>query len=233
MKKYEKNSKQLKSNESANDNQRVKRYLAKYTINPAIVAGCSHAIGSIEPNKMADLVLWRPEFFGIRPELVIKGGQIVWSASSASALSLTPSSHSQLYGSFGKSPSANSVLFISKASFEVGATNTYGISKHVEPIRDCRSLNRIQHLYPIKSIPRVTCKCCHDNRTLAHYPSQLDQVNFLLTVSANKNETNRLSYTDPETNQSRPLVVPSDTNGELKSSSSSSTRPMSQRYFLF
>ena len=56
-----------------NDNKRVKQYLAKYTINPAILTGCSHAIGSIEPNKMADLVFWRPEFFGAKPEMIIKG----------------------------------------------------------------------------------------------------------------------------------------------------------------
>lgn len=56
-----------------NDNQRIKQYLAKYTINPAVLTGCSHAVGSIEPNKMADLILWRPAFFGVRPEYVMKG----------------------------------------------------------------------------------------------------------------------------------------------------------------
>jgi urease alpha subunit len=99
---------------SSNDNQRIKRYIAKYTINPAVLTGCSHAVGSIEPNKMADLVLWRPEFFGSKPEIVIKGGQIVWSAQSLSNNSINSNKNSQMFGTFGKSPCANSVLFISK-----------------------------------------------------------------------------------------------------------------------
>jgi urease alpha subunit len=66
------------NNRATNDNDRVKRYLAKYTINPAIITGCSHAVGSIEPNKMADLVIWRPEFFGTKPEMVIKGKTLVY-----------------------------------------------------------------------------------------------------------------------------------------------------------
>lgn len=85
-----------------NDNERIKRYIAKYTANPAILGGCYHAIGSLEPSKMADIVLWRPEFFGVRPEIVIKGGQVVSSGGSS------------FYGTCGKSPCANSVLFISK-----------------------------------------------------------------------------------------------------------------------
>ena len=97
-----------------NDNQRIRRYIAKYTINPAVLTGSSHAVGSIEPNKMADLVLWRPEFFGSKPEIVIKGGQIVWSAQSLSNNTINSSKNSQLFGTFGKSPCANSVLFISK-----------------------------------------------------------------------------------------------------------------------
>lgn len=63
----------LNISNNKNDNQRVKTYLAKYTINPAVLTGCSHAIGSVEPQKMADLVLWRPEFFGTKPDIVIKG----------------------------------------------------------------------------------------------------------------------------------------------------------------
>lgn len=129
-----------------NDNQRIKRYLAKYTINPALLAGCSHVVGSIEVKKMADLVLWKPEFFGVVPEIVIKGGQIVWSRSS------------QLSSMTGKSATANSILFISKAAFEIGTVNTYGICKHVEPVRDCRSLNRIQHMQPASFSPKITCK---------------------------------------------------------------------------
>lgn len=102
--------KNMEKIESKNDNQRVKRYLAKYTINPAVFSGCSHAIGSIEVNKMADLVLWKPEFFGTRPEVVIKGGQIV-----SSELNSIERSN-QVLGMCGKSPCANSVVFISKVN---------------------------------------------------------------------------------------------------------------------
>jgi urease alpha subunit len=97
-----------------NDNERIKRYVAKYTMNPAILAGCSHAIGSLEPSKMADLVLWRPEFFGSRPEMVIKGGQLVYS-----------NENSSLFGSYGKSPCANSVLFISKVKRKYNIMREY------------------------------------------------------------------------------------------------------------
>jgi urease alpha subunit len=107
-------SKMKQKNEinNKNDNARVKLYLAKYTLNPAILTGCSHAIGSIEPSKMADLILWRPEFFAAKPEMVLKGGQIVFSESSIS----NNIKNSQLYGTTGKSPCANSVLFISKVN---------------------------------------------------------------------------------------------------------------------
>ena len=97
------------------DNFRVKRYLAKYTINPAIFNGVSHAIGSVEPLKMADLVMWKPEFFGVRPEIVIKGGQIVWSQHGCTnQISSEPVKMRKQFGNFGKSPCANSVVFISK-----------------------------------------------------------------------------------------------------------------------
>ena len=147
----------LKTATNENDNERIKRYLAKYTINPAVLTGCSHAVGSIEPNKMADLVVWRPEFFGVKPEMVLKGGQVVYSSNSLSNNAFITSRNSELFGAYGKSPCANSVLFISKASFELGATNTYGICKHVEPLRDCRSLNRSQHMHPQNSSPKITC----------------------------------------------------------------------------
>jgi urease alpha subunit len=104
----------------SNDNQRIKRYLAKYTINPALLAGCSHVVGSLEVKKMADLVLWKPEFFGIEPEMVIKGGQIVWSASSMSNMNIVTNRNSELCSMTGKSSSANSVLFISKVKFKLG-----------------------------------------------------------------------------------------------------------------
>lgn len=109
--------KQQPHQQSQNDNPRIKRYIAKYTINSALMTGCSHAVGSIEPNKMADLVIWRPEFFGTKPDIVIKGGQIVWSTQALTNNTINSNKNSQLFGTFGKSPCANSVLFISKVCF--------------------------------------------------------------------------------------------------------------------
>jgi urease len=105
--------KKLSKQVPANDNQRIKRYLAKYTINPALLVGSSHVIGSVEVKKMADLILWKPEFFGTRPEMVIKGGQVVWSASSSPS-SVNSNRNSQLCSMAGKSSCANSILFTSK-----------------------------------------------------------------------------------------------------------------------
>lgn len=107
-----------KSTDILSDNTRVKRYLSKYTINPAIFNGVSHAVGSIEPSKMADLVLWKPAFFGVKPEIVIKGGQITWSQNGATYSNCEPIKFRKQFGSLGKSPCANSVLFISKVCFK-------------------------------------------------------------------------------------------------------------------
>ncbi len=100
--------------DDVSDNGRVKRYLAKYTINPAFFNGVSHAIGSVEPTKMADLVLWKPEFFGIKPEIIIKGGQIAWAQNGTALSKCEPIKLRKQFGSYGKSPCANSVVFVSK-----------------------------------------------------------------------------------------------------------------------
>lgn len=151
------------SAEEKNDNLRVKRYLAKYTINPAVLVGCSHAIGSVEPNKMADLVLWRPEFFGTKPEMILKGGQIVFSSASFSNTSLLSNQNSQLNGTCGKSPSANSVLFISKV-----------ISKFF-PIRafECFTSNYMLNL------PRLLSKS--ESQTRTEFVSMWSQCEIVAT----------------------------------------------------
>lgn len=103
--------------ENANDNNRVRRYIAKYTINPALTHGCAHVIGSVEQHKMADLVLWQPMFFGVKPEMIIKGGQISWSQSGIGVYADVrpePISLRKKFGAVGRSPNANSVVFVSK-----------------------------------------------------------------------------------------------------------------------
>ncbi len=105
------------SKENSNDNNRVRRYLAKYTINPALTHGCAHVIGSIEQHKMADLVLWQPMFFGVKPETIIKGGQVSWSQAGIGVYADVrpePIYLRKKFGAVGRSPNANSVVFVSK-----------------------------------------------------------------------------------------------------------------------
>jgi len=108
----------LKQDKSKNDNFRVKRYLAKYTINPAIANGIAHAVGSIEAGKLADLVLWKPAFFGAKPSLILKGGMIAAAAMgdpNASIPTPQPVHYRPMFGSFGKALRGTSVTFVSKA----------------------------------------------------------------------------------------------------------------------
>jgi urease subunit alpha len=108
----------LKGDSSRSDNLRVKRYVAKYTINPAIAHGVSHAVGSIEPGKLADLVLWRPAFFGAKPSLILKGGMIAAAAMgdpNASIPTPQPVHYRPMFGAFGKAVRGTSVTFVSKA----------------------------------------------------------------------------------------------------------------------
>jgi urease alpha subunit len=215
MKRNDSNQRTLK-----NDNKKVRQYIAKYTINPALLTGCSHTVGSVEPNKMADLVLWKPEFFGAKPEMIIKGGQLIWSAHTLNNISISSNKNSQLNGVFGKSPSANSVLFISKASFEVGATNTYGISKHVEPIRDCRSLNRVQHMQPLNFSPRITYANSISNSVINYANIESAAMRQLLPIDL------RTKFESE--------VDKNGQNGEsLKANKNDKSTVLAHRYFLF
>ncbi|CAF3411257.1 unnamed protein product [Rotaria socialis] len=133
--------------ENSNDNNRVRRYIAKYTINPALTHGCAHVIGSIEQHKMADLVLWQPMFFGVKPEMIIKGGQVSWSQAGIGVYADVrpePICLRKKFGAVGRSPNANSVVFVSKACAELSASNSYGICKHIEAVHDIRMITRLQ-----------------------------------------------------------------------------------------
>src|SRR6185436_14275949 len=109
-----------------NDNVLVKRYVAKYTINPAIAHGVSKHIGSVEKGKLADLVLWSPAFFGVKPEIIIKGGSIVAAQMgdpNASIPTPQPVHYRPMFGAFGKALTASSVVFVSKAALKSGLRN--------------------------------------------------------------------------------------------------------------
>ena len=113
----------LKEDKGDNDNARVKRYVAKYTINPAIAHGVSKHIGSVEKGKLADLVLWSPAFFGVKPEIVIKGGSIVAAQMgdpNASIPTPQPVHYRPMFGAFGKALTASSLVFVSKAALRGG-----------------------------------------------------------------------------------------------------------------
>ncbi len=140
-----------------NDNARVKRYIAKYTINPAITHGIAEYVGSIEPGKMADLVLWKPAFFGTKPELVIKGGFIAWSVmGDANASIPTPQSviYRPMFGSFGLSRRHTSLTFMSQAAVEAGTTARLGLQKQVAAVGKCRSIGK-RDMIRNSAVPKI------------------------------------------------------------------------------
>ena len=125
-----------------NDNFRVKRYIAKYTINPSIAHGVSKLIGSVEKGKMADLVLWSPAFFGVKPDCIIKGGSIVAAPMgdpNASIPTPQPVHYQKMFAAYGKSLTASSVVFTSKAAITGGLARKLGIEKKLYPVKNTRS----------------------------------------------------------------------------------------------
>ncbi|WP_309568603.1 urease subunit alpha [Paenibacillus sp. sptzw28] len=127
------------------DNFRIKRYIAKYTINPAITHGISHLVGSIEPGKFADLVIWSPMFFGVKPDLVLKGGTIAYAQMgdpNASIPTPQPVFGRPMFGAFGKAKSNSCITFVSKAAYDRGIAEELGLSKRVEPVRGCRTVTK-------------------------------------------------------------------------------------------
>ena len=133
----------LAGDSSRNDNSRAKRYVSKYTINPAIAHGISHEVGSIEPGKLADLVVWSPAFFGVKPEMVIKGGFIAWSVmgdANASIPTPQPVLYRPMFGSFGGATQATAATFVSQASLP--AVERLGLRKRLIAVRNCRKIGK-------------------------------------------------------------------------------------------
>jgi urease subunit alpha len=135
----------LAQDSDRHDNFRVKRYVAKYTINPAITHGISAHVGSIEAGKLADLVLWKPAFFGVKPEIVVKGGFIAWSVmgdSNASIPTPQPVLYRPMFGAFGRAMCSTSVTFVSCAAFTGGIKQRLGLEKTVVPVAHCRDIGK-------------------------------------------------------------------------------------------
>ncbi|NHT78255.1 urease subunit alpha [Rhizobiaceae bacterium CRRU44] len=131
----------LPSETGDNDNMRVKRYIAKYTINPAIAHGLSHAIGSVEVGKRADLVMWNPAFFGVKPDMVLLGGMIAAAPMgdpNASIPTPQPVHYRPMFGSFGKARTNSSVTFVSQASLDAGLAAKLGVAKTLMAVKNTR-----------------------------------------------------------------------------------------------
>ena len=140
----------LKEEKGENDNIRVKRYLAKYTINPAIAHGISNEIGSITEGKRADLVLWNPAFFGVKPEMVLLGGSIACAQMgdpNASIPTPQPVYSREMFGAFGRSLENSAVTFVSQASFERDIGSNLELRKKTIPIKNTRSINKSDMVY--------------------------------------------------------------------------------------
>jgi urease, alpha subunit len=147
----------LSGDSERNDNNRVKRYIAKYTINPAITHGVARYIGSIEPGKLADIVLWRPALFGVKPEMIVKGGFISWSAmgdANASIPTPQPVLYRPMFGSFGGATAATSLTFVSKAALEEEIPTKIGMQKTAVAVEQCRSIGK-QNMIHNTATPRI------------------------------------------------------------------------------
>lgn len=146
------------SSHPATDNFRALRYVSKYTICPAVAHGISHEVGSIEVGKLADLVIWKPAFFGVKPETILKGGFISCANMgdpNASIPTPQPTMYRPQFGSYGKAIAATSLTFVSTASLETGELQKLGLSKRLVPVKGCRAVTK-RDLPFNDALPKIT-----------------------------------------------------------------------------
>jgi len=135
----------LPEDSDQNDNLRVKRYVAKYTINPALTHGIANYVGSLEKGKLADVVLWKPAMFGVKPEMIVKGGFIVASKmgdANASIPTPQPVIYRNMFGAFGRARYSTCLTFVSKAALESGSLEKLKLQKQVVPVVGCRNISK-------------------------------------------------------------------------------------------
>lgn len=147
----------LEGDGARNDNTRVKRYIAKYTINPAIAHGISHEVGSIAPGKWADLVIWKPAFFGVKPALILKGGFIAFAAMgdpNASIPTPQPVHYRPMFGAFGGAIARTSLTFVSQAGLAVDIGARYGLSKRLSAVKNIRGVTK-RHMVHNSYVPKM------------------------------------------------------------------------------
>ncbi|MBV9927386.1 MAG: urease subunit alpha [Acidobacteria bacterium] len=147
----------LPQDSARNDNFRAKRYVAKYTINPAVAHGLARHVGSVEPGKLADLVLWRPAFFGVKPELVVKGGFIAWSVmgdANASIPTPQPVLYRPMFGAHGRAVGSTSLTFLSRAALDAGLPAKLRLQKQVVAVENCRRVGKADMIHN-DAMPRI------------------------------------------------------------------------------
>lgn len=177
--KMKKMSGSLAEEAGENDNLRIKRYLSKLTINPAITHGISDYVGSLELGKLADIVMWSPEFFGVKPKLVIKGGFVAYSLMgdpNASIPTPEPVYYRPMFGALGKAIHTTSVTFTSKLAIRNGLSKKLGLKKKLLPVKNCRKIGKKNMLYnnlvPKIEIDPETYRVTVDGKLATTRPSQ-------------------------------------------------------------
>jgi urease subunit alpha len=170
----------LPEDPARNDNFRVKRYIAKYTINPALTHGFAHEVGSVEVGKWADLVLWRPAFFGVKPSLVMKGGFIaaaLMGDPNASIPTPQPVHYRPMFGAFGGARHHTSLTFVSQAAMAAGCAQAYGLHKPLSAVKGCRTLRKgdmVHNAYtPSMLVDPQTYEVRADGRLLTCEPARV------------------------------------------------------------
>ena len=160
------------------DNFRARRYIAKYTINPAITHGIAHEVGSIEAGKLADLVLWKPAFFGIKPSMIIKGGMIAAAPMgdpNASIPTPQPVHYRPMFGALGKAAAATAVSFVSKASIDNGIKEQLGLTRRLVACQDTRAISkadmRLNSWMPVVTVDPQTYEVRADGELLTCEPA--------------------------------------------------------------
>jgi urease subunit alpha len=168
----------LPGDSERNDNQRVKRYIAKYTINPALANGIAHEVGSVEVGKWADLVFWKPAFFGVKPALILKGGFIAAAAMgdpNASIPTPQPVHYRPMFGSFGGALARGSLTFMSQAAVQRGLAGELGLHKTISAVRGNRSVKkadmRLNHYTPVMEVDAQTYTVRADGQLLTCEPA--------------------------------------------------------------
>ena len=170
----------LQGDPARHDNLRARRYIAKYTINPAITHGISHEVGSIEVGKLADLCLWKPAFFGVKPSLVIKGGFIAAAPMgdpNASIPTPQPVHYRPMFAAFGKAPASTSLTFVSAAAADAGLRERLSLAKPCVAVRGTRSVTKqdmkLNDYRPVMEVDPQTYEVRADGRLLTCEPADV------------------------------------------------------------